>query len=81
MSNYLAIATATAALQQVLMTPVGNAVVGAKVGFSRPDAGSSATPLVNIFPLPDHAERGLPERRPSYAAFGWNARTAPDCGL
>lgn len=49
MSNYLAIATVTAALQQVLMTPVGNAVVGAKVGFSRPDATSSTTPLVNIF--------------------------------
>jgi hypothetical protein len=49
MSNYLAIATVTAALQQVLMTPVGNAVVGAKVGFSRPDTSSSATPLVNIF--------------------------------
>lgn len=49
MSNYLAIATVTAALQQVLMTPVGNAVVGAKVGFSRPDTSSSTTPLVNIF--------------------------------
>ena len=49
MSNYLAIATVTAALQQVLMTPVGSAVVGAKVGFSRPDASSSSTPLVNIF--------------------------------
>lgn len=49
MSNYLAIATVTAALQQVLMTPVSNAVSGAKVGFSRPDATSSTTPLVNIF--------------------------------
>ena len=49
MSNYLAIATVTASLQQVLMTPVSNAVSGAKVGFSRPDATSSTTPLVNIF--------------------------------
>lgn len=49
MSNYLAIATVTAALQQVLHTPVRNAVGSAVVGFNRPDAGTAATPLVNIF--------------------------------
>jgi hypothetical protein len=68
MSNYLAIATVTAALQQVLMTPVGNAVVGAKVGFSRPDASSSTTPLVNIFlyqitPNAAYRNADLPMRR------------------
>jgi hypothetical protein len=68
MSNYLAIATVTAALQQVLLTPVGNAVVGAKVGFSRPDAGSSTTPLVNIFlyqitPNAAYRNADLPMRR------------------
>ena len=45
MSNYLAIATVTAALQQVLQGPVKNAVNSATVGFSRPDgAGRSAAP-------------------------------------
>lgn len=68
MSNYLAISTVTAALQQVLMTPVGNAVVGAKVGFSRPDASSSTTPLVNIFlyqitPNAAYRNADLPMRR------------------
>ena len=68
MSNYLAIATVTASLQQVLMTPVGNAVVGAKVGFSRPDASSSTTPLVNIFlyqitPNAAYRNADLPTRR------------------
>jgi hypothetical protein len=52
MSNYLAIATTTAALQQVLLTPVSNAVGSAVVGFNRPDAASSTTPLVNIFLSP-----------------------------
>jgi hypothetical protein len=37
MSNYLAIATVTAALQQILQPPLQNAVTGASVGFSRPD--------------------------------------------
>jgi hypothetical protein len=68
MSNHLAIATVTAALQQVLMTPVSNAVSGAKVGFSRPDAGSSTTPLVNIFlyqitPNAAYRNADLPRRR------------------
>lgn len=50
MSNYLAIATVTAALQQILHAPVKSAVPGANVGFSRPD-GTSATsgPLVNVY--------------------------------
>jgi hypothetical protein len=39
MSNFLAIATVTAALQEVLQPAVGNAVPLAKVGFSRPDGG------------------------------------------
>jgi hypothetical protein len=50
MSNFLGIATVTAALQQVLQGPVKNAVNHATVGFARPDgsAGQQA-PLVNIF--------------------------------
>jgi hypothetical protein len=49
MSNQLAIATVSAALQQVLLNPVSQAVASATVGFSRPDAGNAMTPLVNIF--------------------------------
>src|SRR5579863_1791920 len=49
MSNYLAIATVSAALQQVLIGPVGQAVSGASVGFNRPDPTAVTTPLVNIF--------------------------------
>jgi hypothetical protein len=49
MSNYTAIATVTAALQQVLQTPVGNAVTLANVGFNRPDPTNTTAPLVNIY--------------------------------
>lgn len=68
MSNYLGIATVTAALQQVLNAPVGNAVGSAKVGFSRPDATNAATPLVNIYlyqitPNAAYRNADLPTRR------------------
>ena len=68
MSNYLAIATVTAALQQVLHTPVSNAVGSAVVGFNRPDAGTATTPLVNIFlyqvtPNAAYRNEDLPTRR------------------
>lgn len=68
MSNYLAIATVTAALQQVLHTPVSNAVGSAIVGFNRPDAGTATTPLVNIFlyqitPNTAYRNADLPTRR------------------
>jgi hypothetical protein len=69
MSNYLAIATVTAALQQVLQGPVKNAVNNASVGFSRPDsADGQQTPLVNIFlyqvtPNPSYRNADLPTRR------------------
>ena len=50
MSNYLAIATVTAALQQILQPAVKKAVLGATFGFSRPAAdGSPSTPQVNVF--------------------------------
>lgn len=55
MSNSLAIATVTAALQAVLQPVVGNAIPGAtpKVGFDRPDAvtsgGPPPNPLVNVY--------------------------------
>jgi hypothetical protein len=50
-SNFLAIATVTAALQQILQGPVKAAVGGATVGFNRPDGTSGATPgpLVNAY--------------------------------
>ena len=69
MSNYLAIATVTAALQQVLQGPVVNAVTGANVGFSRPDPkGSAKGPLVNVYlyqvtPNPAYRNADLPTRR------------------
>ncbi|MGA3169198.1 MAG: DUF4255 domain-containing protein [Terriglobia bacterium] len=70
MSNYLAIATVTAALQQVLQGAVENAVAGATVGFSRPEgtgAGQGA-PLVNIYlyqvtPNAAYRNADLPTRR------------------
>ncbi len=69
MSNYLAIAIVTAALQQLLTDPVTKAVGGASVGFNRPDASSSAAPLVNIFlyqitPNAAYRNADLPTRRP-----------------
>src|SRR5215467_5045669 len=49
MSNFLAIATVTAAMQQLLQDPVNNAVSGAKVGFNRPDSSGSSSPRVNVY--------------------------------
>jgi hypothetical protein len=70
MSNYLAIATVTAALQQVLQGPVKHAVNSATVGFSRPDgAADQKPPLVNIYlyqvtPNAAYRNADLPTRRP-----------------
>lgn len=69
MSNYLAIATVTAALQQLLQGPVGNAVSGATVGFSRPAKNGSGKDVgVNVYlyqVTPNAAFRNadLPTRR------------------
>ncbi len=70
MSNFLAVATVTAALQQVLQGPVGSAVGGASVGFRRPDGAGPgpAAPLVNIFlyqatPNTAYRDADLPTRR------------------
>jgi len=68
LSNFLAIATVTAALQEVLQPAVGNAVPLAKVGFSRPDGGSSGAPLVNVYlyqvtPNAAYRNADLPTRR------------------
>jgi hypothetical protein len=70
MSNFLAIATVTAALQQLLQPPVNAAVTGAKVGFNRPDGSGSGSPSpgVNVYlyqVTPNAAFRNLdlPTRR------------------
>jgi hypothetical protein len=70
MSNYLAIATTTAALYEILIGPVGNAVTGANVGFRRPDrtSGEKGPPHVNLYlyqVTPNAAFRNvdLPTRR------------------
>jgi len=68
MSNYLAVATVTAALQQVLLPPVQEAVTGASVGFNRPDPTNPTTPLVNIYlyqitPNAAYRNADLPTRR------------------
>ena len=70
MSNYLAIATVTAALYQVLIGPVQTAVAGAAVRFRRPDrtSGQEGTPHVNVYlyqVTPNAAFRNidLPTRR------------------
>jgi hypothetical protein len=80
-SNYFAIATVTAALQQLLQPAVKRAVLGANVGFSRPDVNDDQkTPLVNVFlyqitpnaalrnrSLPSRSSDGSPARRPAAA--------------
>jgi hypothetical protein len=68
MSNFLAIATVTAALQDVLQPAVSQAVGLAKVGFSRPDSSNQQTPLVNIYlyqvtPNAAYRNADLPTRR------------------
>lgn len=70
MSNYSAIATVTAALQQVLQTPVAHAVSGATVGFNRPNgtSGGAGAALVNVYlyqvtPNAAYRNADLPSRR------------------
>jgi hypothetical protein len=68
MSNHLAVATVTAALQQVLLPPVQQAVASASVGFNRPDPTNPTTPLVNIYlyqitPNAAYRNADLPTRR------------------
>jgi Pvc16 N-terminal domain len=70
MSNYLAIATVSAALQQILLGPVQNAVSGANVGFNRPNGKNAGQkgPVVNLYlyrVTPNAAYRNvdLPTRR------------------
>ncbi len=68
MSNSLAIATVTAALQQLLTPAAAQAVGNAKVGFSRPDASNSQNPLVNVYlyqitPNAAYRNADLPTRR------------------
>jgi hypothetical protein len=70
MSNYLAVATVTAALYQLLTSPVRTAVGAASVGFRRPDrtSGEKGNPHVNVYlyqVTPNAAFRNvdLPTRR------------------
>ncbi len=70
MSNYLAIATVTAALHQLLKGPVQKAVTGATVGFKRPDQLNEAKspPHVNVYlyqvtPNAAYRNSDLPTRR------------------
>jgi len=51
MSNFLAIATVTAALREILQPVVGQAVSGAQVFFNRPDgsSGNPPSPAVNVY--------------------------------
>lgn len=69
MSNHLAVATVTAALQRLLRGPVAADVPGAVVTTDRPDSAAKATsPTVNLYlyhVLPSAARRNddLPSRR------------------
>jgi hypothetical protein len=70
-SNFLAIATVTAALREALQPAVGSAVSGATVGFNRPDGAGEAppTPAVNVYlyqvtPNVAYRNNDLPTRRP-----------------
>jgi hypothetical protein len=81
MSNHLAVATVSAALQQLLMPPVASAVTHATVGFSRPDPADSKTPLVNVFlyqvtPNAAYRNADLPMRR-----SGGNLAKRPQAAL
>jgi hypothetical protein len=49
MSDFRAIATVTAALKQVLLPAVKQAVSGSDVGFNRPDPTNLTSPLVNVY--------------------------------
>jgi uncharacterized protein DUF4255 len=74
-SNFLAIATVTAALQEVLQPAVGSAVPLAKVGFSRPDGGGAGAPLVNVYlyqvtPNAAYRNADLPTRRSDATLMG-----------
>ena len=71
MSNYLAIATVTAALSRVLQAVIGADVPGALVTTVRPDGSNSGVPDtgVNVFlyqvtPNPHWHNNDLPTRRP-----------------
>ena len=71
MSNYLAIATVTAALQQMLQVAVGQDVPGVQVTTVRPDTSASSIsgPCINIFlyqavPNPAWRNADLRTRRP-----------------
>jgi hypothetical protein len=83
-STYLAIATVTAALQQVLQGPVKAAVNHATVGFNRPDAAGATTtsPVVNVYlyqvtPNTAYRNADLPTRR-SDGTLGQRAQAALD---
>jgi hypothetical protein len=70
MSNFLAVATVTAALQRLLQQPVAADVPGAKVTAERPDTVSSpGEPTVNVYLYqvvtdPAWRNQDLPTRRP-----------------
>jgi hypothetical protein len=70
MSNFLAIATVTAALRQVLLGPVKSVLNGADVQFNRPDGTGigTQTPLVNVYlyqvtPNAAYRNADIPTRR------------------
>jgi len=71
MSNFLAVATVTAALQRLLQQPVAVDVPGARVTAERPDSVSPASnePTVNVYLYqvvadPAWRNQDLPTRRP-----------------
>ena len=49
MSNFLAIATVTATLEEIIGESLGTDVLGAKVTAQRPDSSNSKEPRINIF--------------------------------
>ena len=68
MSDYRAIATVTAALKQVLLPAVKQAVTGSDVQFNRPDPTNLTAPLVNVYlyqitPNAAYRNADLPARR------------------
>lgn len=70
MSNFLAVATVTAALHRLIQASAGADVPGADVKTDRPETGTNGTPIVNIYlyqVAPNAALRNsdLPTRSPA----------------
>ena len=81
MSNFLAIATVTEALHQLLQAEVDDDVNNVEVTTLRPEAAAgNQNPRVNIYPLSGQSQRGAAESRSPSARRGWASSATPGRG-